>query len=390
MPDDSTIPLPDPRTLRVGAPPCWHAMAGTTRITTAFALAAGLLLASGFILFGWYVLRVTAISVGASGAVLVAFSLIGQCQQSRIAGHSMLVGLLFACTLPPTVAWYVPAIGAAGAALLGQVLLGGTGNYFWHPVAVGRVLVQMLFHEDLTPARWPILAPGRLIWGSMSEARPLPPLRSWGSGPVPEGVQAWTIIRPVDHLRSPLETDPGTEPAQAIAELIRDAMPPWPDAVTGTAGGAIGEACVVAVIIGGLLLAWWGLLRLRMVVFAVVSAAVVAALLPLRIQVEGAPATHHWLPGIAVWQGLPVGLAYVGYHLTAGEFLLVLLLLAPDPGSSPLTSRGHFAFGLIIGTVTMLLRIVVGIPAASYWALLIANTLVPVINRRTRRRVFGT
>jgi electron transport complex protein RnfD len=160
--------------------------------------------------------------------------------------------------------------------------------------------------------------------------------------------------------------------------------------LTGTAGGAIGEACAIAIIIAGMLLLWRGFLRWPMVLAAVAAAAVMAMLLPVHVHPPGEPGITYWLPGAAIWHGLPVGLAYVCYHLTAGGFLLVVLVLAPDPSSSPLTSRGHMYFGLIIGAATILLRVVVGIPASAYWALLLANTLVPIINRFTRRRVFGT
>ena len=77
-------------------------------------------------------------------------------------------------------------------------------------------------------------------------------------------------------------------------------------------------------------------------------------------------------------------------NATAALFVLVLLLLAPDPSSSPLTSRGHMIFGVVIGAMTILLRVAVGMPASAYWALLLANTMVPMINRLTRRRVLGT
>jgi electron transport complex protein RnfD len=91
-----------------------------------------------------------------------------------------------------------------------------------------------------------------------------------------------------------------------------------------------------------------------------------------------------------VWEGLPVGLVYVAYQLTACGLLFVVMLLAPDPTSSPLTNRGHALFGATIGVLTITLRMVMGLPEAAYWALVMANTLVPLINRVTRRRVFGT
>jgi len=388
--DDSMVPLPEPGTLRVGPPPYRHGLPGVVPITMTFLAATSLVVLAGVVLFGWHALRVLAISVAAALLVESTFDLLTRRSRSWSESHALLVGVLFACTLPPTVRWHVPVLGAVLAVLLGHALLGGVGNCLWHPAAMARVVVQIFLHNDLTPARWPVLAPGRLIWGNLTDARLLPPLRNWGSFPVPDGVQALAAVRPVDHLRSPLPAEAGATPAEAIASLLRETLPPWPDTLTGVAGGAIGEACAIAVIAAGLLLMWRGFLHHRMVIVAMVTAAVFAALLPVRIQLASGPATTYWLPGTAVWQGLPVGLGYVCYHLTAGEFLLVLLLLAPDPSSSPLTSRGHALFGMVIGVVTMLLRIVVGIPAAGYWALLIANTLVPFINRATRRRVFGT
>ena len=50
----------------------------------------------------------------------------------------------------------------------------------------------------------------------------------------------------------------------------------------------------------------------------------------------------------------------------------------------------HLDDGALIQRLTAILGIVFGLPASAYWALLIANTFVPLINRMTRRRVLGT
>ena len=78
------------------------------------------------------------------------------------------------------------------------------------------------------------------------------------------------------------------------------------------------------------------------------------------------------------------------YQLTTGELMLVILLLAGDSVSSPLTSRGQRRFGLGLGALVIALRNYGLTATAGYWALLIMNTLVPLIDRCTKRRVYGT
>jgi Na+-translocating ferredoxin:NAD+ oxidoreductase subunit D len=387
---DSRAALPQEGTLRVDGPPFCHAWSGMEPITTPFLLATAIVLAAGVVLFGTGSLAILAIAVATSMLIGVAFDLVAHRGRPWSNRHALLTGCLLAATLPPTVGWEVVVVGAACAVLAQQALIGGIGNHLWHPVAIGRVAVQVLFHHQLTPEAWPVLAPGRLLWGSLSTAVQMPAMGTWGAEPLPVGVQAWLVHRPIDLLRAPLTAQPGSSQADALAHLIRDTLPPWSDTLFGLAGGAIGGACVLAVIIAGLLLAWQGFLRGRMVVTALVTVAVLAAILPVRVYPNGEQIWSAWWPGAAVYRGLPVGLVYVCYQMTAGEFLLVLMVLAPDPSSSPLTARGHAVFGLLLAAGTMVLRCLVGIPAAAYWALLIVNTLVPLIDRLTRRRVWGT
>ncbi len=381
--------LPAAGTLRLGPPPFIRGLPGMLPITMSFSAAAAVALAAGVVLFGWQAVRVAAISTASALLLESVFNALSGRSRSWSESHALVVGILLACTLPPTVSWRVPVTGALIAVLVGQAMSGGLGNYLWHPVALGRVFVQVLYHEELTPERWPVLARGRLLWGDLAMAEPLPPLATWASSPPPPGVEAWTLTPPVEHLRAVLSAAPGEAAPGAMAALIRDLLPPWWDTLTGTAGGAVGEACGLAVIAAGLLLAWRGFLRWRMVLGAVLAAALAAAVLPVHVRVgDGMHAP--WFPGLMAADHAPVGAAWIAFHLTAGALLFVVFILAPDPSSSPLTSWGHLFFGAIIGVLTILLRVVAGIPADAFWALLAANTLVPLIDRLTRRRVLGT
>jgi len=181
-----------------------------------------------------------------------------------------------------------------------------------------------------------------------------------------------------------------------ITVAIRDYLPPWGmtllDAnAAGAAGAAPGGAGVliggpvVMLIVAALILGWRGHVRGWCIASAIAAAAGAALVLPIQ---QGGRLI--WFPGRVFDEGLPVGLAYVLHHLTAGELMLVVLLLAGDSVTSPLTSRGQRWFGAGVGALAIALRLYGLATTAGYWALLAMNTLVPLIDRWTKRRVYGT
>lgn len=370
-------------------PPHWHGVLRVNRLTGAQLGAAVLVSAAGVVLFGWYALRVLAISAAVALLIESLFHTLGQRSRRWSEGQALLVGLLTACTLPPMVGWHVVATATGMAVLIGLIVPGGVGNYLWHPVALGRVAVQILFGDQLAAGGHAVLAPGRLLTGDLSLSRPLPPLADWSTAPLPSGVEAWQVVPTVEVLSVPVPLVPGQSAAGALADRIAEVLPTWWHTLTGLAGGAVGEACALAAVAAGLLLISQGLLRWRTILGGVGAAALMAATLPAYFQFEGTSAQVVWLPVRLVDEGLPVGLAYVAYQLTAGALPLVLLVLMADPSSTPLTRRGQVLFGVLVGGLTLLLRITIGLPASAYWALLAANTCTPAINRITRRRVFG-
>jgi len=390
MGDSAHIPLPEPGSLRWTDPPHWRSEPRVNRLTAAQLGAAAVASAAGVVLFGWYALRVLAISAAVALLIESLFHTLGQRSRRWSEGQALLVGLLTACTLPPMVEWHVVATATGMAVLIGLIVPGGVGNYIWHPVALGRVAVQVLFGDRIAAGACAVLGPGRLLTGDLSLSRPLPPLADWATASLPSGVEAWQVVPPVEVLSLPVPLAPGQSPAGALADRIAEVLPTWWHTLTGVAGGAVGEACVLAAIAAGVLLTWQGLLKWRTILGGFAAAALMAAVLPVCFRIDGASAQSVWLPVRLVDEGLPVGLVYVAYQLTAGALPLVLLVLLADPSSTPLTRRGQMVFGVLVGGLAMLLRTMIGLPASAYWALLAINTCTPAINRMTRRRVFGT
>lgn len=368
-----------PRLLRVEPAPHWHGFETTATATWTWIAAASLPAIAGVVVFGAGALAVLAVSIATALLAEKVLSAIISRPASdagvsgRAEAQTLLTGLLVALTLPPNAmnaGWYVPITAALIATLIGQTLLGGHGNHLWHPAAMARVTVELFFGARFAQA----LAAG--------------PSGGEAGGPFTT-VGALVALAGGD----PRFTEPGRSP---ITVAIRDYLPPWGMTLFGAGGaspaGSVIEGVgtpiggyVVMLIVAALILGWRGHIRGWCVLSSLAAAVVAAFVLPIQ---QGGRLM--WLPGGAFDEGLPVGIAYVLHHLTAGELLLVILLLAGDSVTSPLTSRGQRWFGAGVGALAIALRLYGLADTAGYWALLAMNTLVPLIDWRTRRRVYGT
>jgi electron transport complex protein RnfD len=78
------------------------------------------------------------------------------------------------------------------------------------------------------------------------------------------------------------------------------------------------------------------------------------------------------------------------FHLFAGGLMIGSLYMATDMVTSPLTQRGCVIFGVGIGVLVIVIRIFGGLPEGMMYAILFMNAFVPLINRATKPRIFGT
>ena len=78
------------------------------------------------------------------------------------------------------------------------------------------------------------------------------------------------------------------------------------------------------------------------------------------------------------------------FMLFSGGLMLGAVYMATDMVTSPVTRGGAWIFGAGIGLLVVLIRVWGGLPEGVMYAILLMNAVVPVINRATRPRVFGT
>ena len=69
--------------------------------------------------------------------------------------------------------------------------------------------------------------------------------------------------------------------------------------------------------------------------------------------------------------------------------MLGALFMATDPVSAPVTLRGMWIFGFLIGGLTIIIRLFGGLSEGIMYAILLANAAVPLIEAITQPRKFG-
>jgi electron transport complex protein RnfD len=143
----------------------------------------------------------------------------------------------------------------------------------------------------------------------------------------------------------------------------------------GKRDGSLGETCSLWLIIGGVILIALKYIDWRVPVFFIGSAVFLGWLLPVKV-----------LPGKPpIWGGGdPL------FEFLSGGLLIGAFFMATDMVTSPMTRKGNIIFGLGCGVLTALIRAYGGYPEGVCYSILLMNTAVPLIDRFTRPRVFGT
>ena len=131
----------------------------------------------------------------------------------------------------------------------------------------------------------------------------------------------------------------------------------------GNVGGCIGETSAAALLLGGAVLIWRGIISWRIPVVYIATVAV----LSLAFGRAGGPL----------------------YEVLVGGLMLGAFFMATDYTTSPMTARGQFVFAAGCGLLTALIRTFGGYPEGVSYSILIMNLTVPLIDRLTVPRILG-
>lgn len=173
-------------------------------------------------------------------------------------------------------------------------------------------------------------------------------------------VQMTTWPLPVVNRLNYTDAVTGATPLSLMNEGIQPQLSLW-DGAVGAMGGSLGEVSAIALLLGLLYL-----LCTRTITWHIpVSIVVTVALFSLCIG------------------------ANVGIELLSGGLLLGAIFMATDYVTSPMSHKGMLIFGFIIGMLTVIIRHWGAYPEGMSFAILLANSCVPLIDRYIKPRQFG-
>lgn len=267
------------------------------------------------ILFGVPALIVIAVCVVSAVAGEALFNLAVKKEQTVGDLSAVVTGLILALNLPANVPLWQAAVGSLFAIVIVKGIFGGLGKNIVNPAIAARVFMLIAF-------------------GSMTAAV------------FPEGMDSASGATP-------------------LSDLANDQTVNLMDLFLGKCGGALGETCALALLIGGIYLI------VRKVITWHIPVAFIGTTFLFTLAVEGG--------------NLETTLAWV----LSGGLMIGAFFMATDYVTSPSTAKGKLIFGIGAGVITVLIRFWGGYPEGVSFAILLMNIVNPYIDSMTQRKLFG-
>jgi Na+-transporting NADH:ubiquinone oxidoreductase subunit B len=230
-------------------------------------------------------------------------------------------GWLYALILPATIPLWQAAVGITFGVILGKEVFGGTGKNFLNPALLGRAFLYFAYPAQIS---------GDAVWTAADGF----------TGATALGVSA-------------------LEGMQGIAATGLT----WMQAFVGQMQGSIGETSALACLIGGAFLVYTRIASWRIIV-AVFLGLIIPSLIFGNPESSNPMMTMPW-----------------HWHIVVGGFAFGAVFMATDPVSAAQTDAGKWVFGLLIGFMTWLIRVInPAFPEGIMLAILFANVFAPVID----------
>ena len=229
--------------------------------------------------------------------------------------------ILFVLTLPATTPLWIAAVGIAFGVVIGKEVFGGTGKNFLNPALTGRAFLYFAYPAQMS---------GDAVWTAVDGHT---------------GATALSIV--------------ASDGMAVLQEQIS-----WMDAFLGSIPGSIGETSTLAILLGGVLLLATRIASWRIVCGVMIGMMALSFLFNTVGSVSNPSFAMPWY-----------------WHLVTGGFAFGMIFMATDPVSAAMTNTGKWAYGILIGLMTVLIRVVnPAFPEGIMLAILFANLFAPLMD----------
>ncbi|MDQ3263738.1 MAG: NADH:ubiquinone reductase (Na(+)-transporting) subunit B [Myxococcota bacterium] len=282
-----------------------------------------------------YFLPVLVVTYAVGGVFEVLFSIV---RGHEVNEGFLVTGALIPLILPPAIPYWQVGLGTAFGVVIGKEIFGGTGMNFLNPALVARAFLFFAYPAQI-------------------------------SGNV------WVAANTLD----------GTSGATWLASLAEGAGPlpglTWWDAFYGLIPGSMGETSTLAALLGAVLLLVTRVGAWQTMLGVVVGTAVMA----FGLNVIGSDTN-------------PMMSVPFHWHVVLGGWAFGMVFMATDPVSSAFTATGKLVYGLLIGVLCVLIRVInPAYPEGMMLAILFMNMFAPLIdhavlgaNRRRREARYAS
>ena len=232
-------------------------------------------------------------------------------------------GILIPMIIPVECPLWILAIAVAFAVIIGKEIFGGTGMNIFNPALICRAFLFFAYPSKMS---------GDQVWVAQDSI--------FGLGnTLPDG---FTMATPLGQIGQ------GTDVTASMSDMILGFIP-----------GSIGETSVVAIAIGGIILLWTGIASWKTMLSVFVGGSLMAYVFQLTGQ------------SMIPWYE----------HLVLGGFAFGAVFMATDPVTSCRTETGKWFYGLLIGVMAVIIRVLnPGYPEGMMLAILLMNMFAPTID----------
>lgn len=224
---------------------------------------------------------------------------------------SVVTGIILALMLPAYAPYYVGIIGGLFAVIIIKHLLGDFTHFYLNPAVTAKCFLTLIVFDSM---------------------------RKYSEGVMTLPVEILNRGKTVDNYQM----------------------------MIGNVDGSMGEVCVIALLIGAVILVITGVSDIYIPVSYIVSFGLI----------------------MAVFGDKSFDLTYIVSQIAGGGFLMSVWYLSSDLKSSPITCKGQIIYGIILGILTSLTRLFGHYTEEIYFVVLLGNLFVPFIERYTIPKTF--